>query len=108
MTAGTLAGPARKRRSMTASGGARIRTMEEFMARLAEILGPKAQAASRRKAPLEAAGFHRSSAQRCPVPGCQSRAAPLLVLVCPEHRNVPKAAIKKHREARRPAHRQSS
>ena len=39
--------------------------------------------------------------QLCPVPGCQNRAAPVLGMVCSKHKDLPKAAIKKYREARR-------
>lgn len=39
--------------------------------------------------------------QLCPVPGCKNRAAPVFGMVCAEHRNVPKAQIKKYREQRR-------
>lgn len=46
---------------------------------------------TRRKAPL----------QLCPVPGCKNRAAPIFGMVCAKHKDVPKAKIKKYREARR-------
>ena len=39
--------------------------------------------------------------QLCPVPGCQNRAAPVFGMVCSKHKDLPKAAIKKYREARR-------
>jgi len=39
--------------------------------------------------------------QLCPVPGCQNRAAPVFGMVCAKHKDLPKAAIKKYREARR-------
>lgn len=39
--------------------------------------------------------------QLCPVPGCKERAAPSLGMVCAKHKGVPKAKIKKYREARR-------
>jgi hypothetical protein len=39
--------------------------------------------------------------QLCPVPGCKNRAAPIFGMVCSDHKNVPKAKIKKYREARR-------
>lgn len=41
--------------------------------------------------------------QLCPVPKCTGRAAPSLGMVCAKHKNVPKAQIKKYREARRAA-----
>jgi len=45
----------------------------------------------RRKAPI----------QLCPVPGCTNRAAPVFGMVCSDHKGLPKAEIKKFREARR-------
>lgn len=39
--------------------------------------------------------------QLCPVPGCTNPAAPVFGMVCADHRDVPKAKIKKYREARR-------
>jgi len=45
----------------------------------------------RKKAPI----------QLCPVPGCSERAAPVFGMVCAKHKDLPKAKIKKYREARR-------
>lgn len=45
----------------------------------------------RRKAPI----------QLCPVPGCTNRAAPVFGMVCAKHKDLPKAEIRKFREARR-------
>jgi hypothetical protein len=39
--------------------------------------------------------------QLCPVPGCKNPAAPVFGMVCSKHKDVPKAEIKKYREARR-------
>jgi hypothetical protein len=39
--------------------------------------------------------------QLCPVPGCKNTAAPIYGMVCSQHKDVPKAKIKKYREARR-------
>ena len=39
--------------------------------------------------------------QLCPVPGCKNPAAPVYGMVCKDHKDVPKAKIKKYREARR-------
>jgi hypothetical protein len=39
--------------------------------------------------------------QLCPVPGCSNRAAPVFGMVCAKHKDLPKATIKKYREARR-------
>jgi hypothetical protein len=41
--------------------------------------------------------------QLCPVPGCGNRAAPVFGMVCSKHKDLPKAEIKKYREARRAA-----
>lgn len=46
---------------------------------------------TRRKGPI----------QLCPIPGCKNRAAPVFNMVCGKHKDLPKATIKKHREARR-------
>ena len=45
----------------------------------------------RKKAPI----------QLCPVPGCTNRAAPVFGMVCSKHKDLPKAEIRKFREARR-------
>ena len=39
--------------------------------------------------------------QYCPVPGCKNRAAPVFGMVCGDHKGLPKAQIKKYRQARR-------
>lgn len=39
--------------------------------------------------------------QFCPVPGCKNPAAPVFGMVCAKHKDVPKAKIKKYREARK-------
>jgi len=39
--------------------------------------------------------------QLCPIPGCKNPAAPVFGMVCSKHKDVPKAQIKKYREARR-------
>jgi hypothetical protein len=43
----------------------------------------------------------RRPKQLCPVPGCTNPAAPVFGMVCAKHKDVPKAQIKKFREARR-------
>lgn len=43
----------------------------------------------------------KSPRQLCPVPGCKNPAAPVFGMVCAKHKDVPKAKIKKYREARR-------
>ena len=45
--------------------------------------------------------------QLCPVPGCKNAAAPIYGMVCGEHKDVPKAKIKKYRDARRAKKRQA-
>lgn len=45
----------------------------------------------------------RRPKQLCPVPGCTNPAAPVFGMVCAKHKDVPKATIKKYREARRAA-----
>ena len=39
--------------------------------------------------------------QLCPVPGCRNPAAPVFGMVCAKHKDLPKAKIKKFREARK-------
>jgi hypothetical protein len=39
--------------------------------------------------------------QLCPVPGCKNTAAPVFGMMCAKHKDLPKAQIKKYREARR-------
>jgi hypothetical protein len=53
--------------------------------------GKAAGRRKRRKAPI----------QLCPVPGCGNRAAPVFGMVCSKHKDLPKAQIRKYREARR-------
>ncbi len=61
-----------------------------------QLRGPGKLASSsvgrkRRKGPI----------QLCPVPSCTNRAAPVFGMVCSKHKDLPKAEIKKFREARR-------
>ena len=49
----------------------------------------------------------RRPKQLCPVPGCKGLAAPVFGMVCAKHKDLPKAEIKKYREARREAKRKS-
>lgn len=39
--------------------------------------------------------------QLCPVPGCKNPAAPVFGMMCGEHKDLPKATIKKYREQRK-------
>jgi hypothetical protein len=43
----------------------------------------------------------KAPVQLCPVPGCKSPAAPIFGMVCAKHKDVPKAKIRKFREARK-------
>jgi hypothetical protein len=43
----------------------------------------------------------KAPVQLCPVPGCKNPAAPVFGMVCSDHKGLPKAKIKKYREARR-------
>src|SRR5215469_15978495 len=54
-------------------------------------LSMKPSTKPRKKAPV----------QLCPVPGCRNPAAPVFGMVCAKHKDLPKAKIKKYREARR-------
>lgn len=55
------------------------------------VPNPVPPSKSRRKGPI----------QLCPVRGCTNRAAPVFGMVCSKHKDLPKATIKKYREARR-------
>jgi hypothetical protein len=48
-------------------------------------------------------GFSRKPREKqlCPVPGCKNPAAPVFGMVCADHKDLPKAEIKKYREQRR-------
>jgi hypothetical protein len=59
--------------------------------RAATVLALAGAVRKRRKAPI----------QLCPVPGCTNRAAPVFGMVCAKHKDLPKAEIRKFREARR-------
>lgn len=48
-------------------------------------------------------GRRKGPIQLCPVPKCKKRAAPVFHMVCADHKDLPKAKIAKHREARRRA-----
>jgi hypothetical protein len=64
---------------------------------------PKLVSLALASAPLAGVKKRRKKAppQLCPVPGCKNRAAPIFGMVCSTHKDVPKAKIKKYREARR-------
>jgi hypothetical protein len=59
----------------------------------------KVLVAAARRVPVKAR--KKAPVQLCPVPGCKNRAAPIFGMVCTEHKNLPKAKIRKYREARR-------
>lgn len=46
-------------------------------------------------------GRRKGPIQLCPAPRCTNRAAPVFGMVCSKHKDLPKATIKKYREARR-------
>jgi hypothetical protein len=73
-----------------------------------QAFGGRAPAALRSVGQLKAVGAGRIGRKRrkgpiqlCPVPGCSNRAAPVFGMVCAKHKDLPKAEIKKYREARR-------
>ena len=88
-----------------------IRTLvEDFTARLGSLI--ESQVLDRARVAIGGAlgatngargGKARKKAPRqlCPVPGCKNLAAPVFGMVCADHKSVPKAKIKKYREARR-------
>jgi hypothetical protein len=49
------------------------------------------------------APIKRRPKQLCPVPNCKGLAAPVFGMVCVEHKDLPKAQIKKYRLERREA-----
>jgi hypothetical protein len=61
---------------------------------------PKARSAM---AALARKARRKGPVQLCPVPGCKNPAAPIFGMVCADHQGLPKAKIKKYREARRVA-----
>jgi hypothetical protein len=84
--------------------------VDEFAARLGSLI--EQQVLERARAAVDGAlgnsGASRAITRRkkpprqlCPVPGCKNTAAPVYGMVCAEHKDVPKAKIKKYREARR-------
>jgi hypothetical protein len=80
---------------------------ERIQAALAGALGASGKRGPGRPkqiavAVTKAAGKARPK-QLCPVPGCKNPAAPVFGMVCAKHKDVPKAKIKKYREARKAA-----
>jgi hypothetical protein len=63
--------------------------------------GPALRGAGQVKAVGAVRKRRKGPIQLCPVPGCSNRAAPVFGMVCSKHKDLPKAEIKKHREARR-------
>lgn len=88
-----------------------IRTLvEDFTARLSSLI--ESQVLERARVAIGGAlgtgnGFRgvkprkKGPIQLCPVPGCKNPAAPVFGMVCGDHKNLPKAQIRKYREARR-------
>ncbi|HEY7376523.1 MAG TPA: hypothetical protein VIF57_30470 [Polyangia bacterium] len=88
-----------------------IRTLvEDFTARLGSLI--EGQVIERARVAIDGAlgssnGIRgakprkKGPKQLCPVPGCKNPAAPVFGMVCADHKNLPKAQIKKYREARR-------
>jgi hypothetical protein len=62
---------------------------------------PKTFAAAAAAKPVVMKARRKLPPQYCPVPGCKDKAAPIFGMVCSKHKDVPKALIKKYREARR-------
>ncbi len=84
--------------------------VDEFAARLSSLI--EQQVLERARAAVDGAlgrnGAKHAVKQRkkpprqlCPVPGCKNAAAPVYGMVCADHKDVPKAKIRKYREARR-------
>jgi hypothetical protein len=68
------------------------RTIERLQAAAAALIGGSPERAARApRAPYVRA---------CPVPGCKNPPAPAFGMVCSQHKDLPKAEIKKYREAR--------
>lgn len=78
-------------------------TLERARAAVVGALGAGNGRGASLKALEIVAGRPRKKApkQLCPVPGCKNPAAPVFGMVCAKHKEVPKAKIKKYREARR-------
>jgi hypothetical protein len=88
-----------------------IRTLvEDFSARLAAMI--EQSVLERARVAIDSALGKNGTApgrklrkkppiQLCPVPGCKNPAAPVFGMVCAEHKGLPKAKIKKYREARK-------
>jgi hypothetical protein len=78
-------------------------TLDRARAAVVGALGPGNGRGATIKALAFASGRARKKApkQLCPVPGCKNPAAPVFGMVCAKHKDVPKAKIKKYREARR-------
>lgn len=53
--------------------------------------------------PLGSKNRKKMPRQLCPIPKCGETAAPIYGMTCKKHKDLPKAQIKKYREARRAA-----
>jgi hypothetical protein len=80
-------------------------TMERARAAVVAAFGKRGPGRPPAALVLTSAGRPRKKppVQLCPVPGCKNPAAPVFGMVCAAHKGLPKAKIKKYREARRAA-----
>jgi hypothetical protein len=78
------------------------RTIERLQVAAAALIGSNPDNPSRAaRAPRAPYGTKRTPYVReCPVPGCKNPPAPAFGMVCSQHKDLPKAEIKKYREAR--------
>jgi hypothetical protein len=84
---------------------ARDAARQELLAELSEVVTPppaNGHAKSKTASPVSKTR-KKGPIQLCPVPKCTNRAAPVFGMVCVKHKGLPKAQIKKYREARRAA-----
>jgi len=84
-----------------------IDAIERLKADILQALGINPRRGPGRPRMVRAAKFAvsqprmKTPIQLCPVPYCRNPAAPIFGMVCAKHKDVPKAKIKKYREARR-------
>ena len=82
--------------------------VHEFVSRLGNIVCTQIERAGKfvergAVAQRRAVSRKKPPVQLCPVPKCNNRAAPVFGMVCRDHKNVPKAKLRKYRELRRQA-----
>src|SRR5689334_23293975 len=87
-----------------------VATTDRIQAALAQALGapakrgpgrPPKNVAAAPVVPAPAKPRKKPPKQLCPVPGCKNPAAPVFGMVCAKHKDLPKAKIRKFREARK-------